>query len=152
MKYYFLFLYVFTISIYAMEYQSARIPLLYPSFISAFAKNEIQEHEIKNTLNTLTPQEQIIFVNAQDDIMGNTLLHIAAQKAAYDFIRYLLSIGATPHLANMKGQTPIDIINKIIHNKQHTHNDNYYNCLALLTTHIENTKQVPLCYDCWPFW
>jgi hypothetical protein len=135
-----------------MNYKPAEhIPLLYPTLVLAFEKNEIQENEIQNVLDGLTPGKQRIYVNARDNAIGNTLLHIAAKKASYDFMNYLLSIGAIPQLANIDGQTPLDIINTIIRKTQSTHNDNYYNCLALLTTHIEKTKQVSLCYGCWPF-
>ncbi|HRN78338.1 MAG TPA: ankyrin repeat domain-containing protein [Candidatus Dependentiae bacterium] len=154
MRFYFSFLSFFVTTMYAMNYQpiSTHPPreslFFYQSIITAFDNDQIKEQELKDIFDAA--ELKTLLVNTQNDA-GNTLLHIAAKKGAHDFMNYLLIIGAQPRMANLEGKTPIDIINEMLQKKHVADMQGYYYCLALLTTHLEHTKQVPLCYGCWPF-
>eukprot|EP01130_Rhizamoeba_saxonica_P016769 TRINITY_DN7816_c0_g1_i1.p1 TRINITY_DN7816_c0_g1~~TRINITY_DN7816_c0_g1_i1.p1 ORF type:complete len:316 (+),score=66.06 TRINITY_DN7816_c0_g1_i1:38-949(+) len=62
--------------------------------------------DVRNSLEQLTASERIAALEVTD-LSGDTMLHIAAQKANSTCVRYLLELGADVNARNHMGSTPL---------------------------------------------
>ena len=75
-------------------------------FLQAVEKSEVQK--VKDLIN-----KNATVIDARDVTDGHTALHIATRRRDSSWLRYLLTLGANPNIADKNGVTPLMLASQL---------------------------------------